>query len=114
MIGAFMVASWPIIMLFGILTMSCGLMFGIPIGVTTTLVGAVIGGTSVFLLSRFVFRARVEKWVETGEWLQLMECPNAVANDAYCCEYLSIGFVGMMCILLVGRGKPHHVVSVRV
>lgn len=64
MVAAFMVASWPIVMLFGILTMSSGLLFGIGKGLVVTLVGAVFGGTSVFLLSRFVFRDRVEKWVE--------------------------------------------------
>lgn len=65
MVAAFLVASWPVIFLFALLTTSSGLLFGLWKGVVVTLVGAVLGGTLAFLLSRFVFRARVEKYVES-------------------------------------------------
>lgn len=61
-----MVASWPVVMLFAILTAASGFLFGIARGLLTTMVGAMLGAVSVFLLCRFVFRARVEKYLETN------------------------------------------------
>jgi uncharacterized membrane protein YdjX (TVP38/TMEM64 family) len=66
LIGCFIVASLPIPMLIGLLTLASGAAFGVPMGMMVVMIGCSFGSLLVFLASRFIFRERVEKWISTN------------------------------------------------
>lgn len=63
---ALIVASLPVPFLFGLFTVSSGFLFGIWLGLLTTMVGCGLGSMIVFLFSRFVFREKVEQSIATN------------------------------------------------
>lgn len=66
MAAAFIIGSLPIPFIFGLLTVSSGFLFKVPMGLLVTMTGGGVGAIMVFLFSRYVFRERVERYIETN------------------------------------------------
>jgi uncharacterized membrane protein YdjX (TVP38/TMEM64 family) len=66
MILAFIVASFPVPFLFGLFTVSSGVIFGLWKGLLTAMIGCAAGSILVFIFARYLFREKVEQSIQSS------------------------------------------------